>query len=60
MLVLSRRVEQSFWVGEETRITILSIDRGRVKVGIEAPAHVDIQRSELRSDPSRPRNREHA
>ena len=60
MLVLSRRIEQSFWVGEETRITILGIDRGRVKIGIEAPSHVDIQRGELRSDQSSPLSREHA
>lgn len=60
MLVLSRRTGQSFWIGDDVRITILSIDRGRIKVGIEAPAHIDIQRGELRSDQSSPLSREHA
>lgn len=47
MLVLSRRAGQSFWIGEGVRVTVLSIDRGRTKLGIEAPREVGVRRDEL-------------
>ena len=47
MLVLSRRAGQSFWIGEDVRVTVLSIERGRTKLGIEAPREVGVRRDEL-------------
>jgi carbon storage regulator len=48
MLVLSRKPQQSICIGDDICITILRIDRGRVKVGIEAPANVQVDRGEIR------------
>ena len=47
MLVLSRKCSQSVRIGDEVRITIVRMDRGRVRVGIEAPDHVTVWREEL-------------
>ncbi len=47
MLVLSRKLGQSFHVGEDVRITIVKIDRNSVRIGILAPDEVSIQREEI-------------
>ncbi len=47
MLVLSRRLGQSFHVGPDIRVTIVKIDRNSVRVGIEAPGEVPVQREEI-------------
>jgi carbon storage regulator len=47
MLVLSRRDGQEIVVGDDIVIKVLSIDGGRVRVGIEAPMNVQIRRAEL-------------
>ena len=47
MLVLSRKLGQSFHVGPDVRITIVKIDRNSVRIGIHAPDDVSIQREEI-------------
>lgn len=55
MLVLERKTGESIMIGHNIKVTILGVDehvhRGRVgrrvKVGIEAPTDVPINRSEL-------------
>jgi carbon storage regulator len=47
MLVLSRKLGQSFHVGSDVCITIVKIDRNSVRIGIHAPDHVSIQREEI-------------
>ena len=47
MLVLSRKLGQSFHIGSEVSITIVKIDRNSVRIGIHAPDHVSIQREEI-------------
>jgi carbon storage regulator len=47
MLVLSRKLGQSFHVGPEVRVTIVKIDRNAVRIGIEAPDDVSVQREEI-------------
>ena len=37
MLVLSRKLGQSFHVGEGVRITVVKIDNNSVRIGIDAP-----------------------
>jgi carbon storage regulator len=50
MLILSRKLGQSFHVGEGVRITVVKIDNQSIRIGIEAPDDVSIQRSEIAFD----------
>ena len=47
MLVLSRKQNQSLVIGDNIVITILSIDRDQIRLGIEAPREISIMRQEL-------------
>lgn len=47
MLVLSRKLEESIVIGDDIKIKIVSIEKGVVKLGIEAPKNISIVREEL-------------
>jgi carbon storage regulator len=55
MLVLSRKLGQRFQVGEDVRITVVKIDRNSVRIGIEAPDEVSVQREEIAFEVPEPR-----
>lgn len=48
MLVLQRKVGESILIGEETTVTILAVEGGRVRVAVDAPRSISILRSELK------------
>jgi carbon storage regulator len=50
MLVLSRKEGESILVGSDIRITVLRVKGSSVRVGIEAPSHTGILRSEIEFD----------
>jgi len=50
MLVLARKLDESIVIGDDVRVKIISIDKGVVKIGIDAPSDVAILRSELIED----------
>ena len=50
MLVLARKTDESILIGENIRIKVISIDKGVVKLGIDAPSDVTIIRDELARD----------
>ena len=47
MLVLSRKANQSIMIGDDIRLVIVSVDHDHVKVGIDAPRHIPVHRSEV-------------
>ncbi|WP_325200123.1 carbon storage regulator [Oscillibacter sp.] len=47
MLILQRRTGESLVIGEEIRVSVVSIEGGRVRLAISAPPEVAILRSEL-------------
>ena len=47
MLVLSRKLGEKIVIGENICITVVDIDRGKIRLGIEAPRDVPIFRQEL-------------
>lgn len=49
MLVLSRKLGERIYINDNIVITIVEIDRGKVRLGIEAPKDVEILREELRN-----------
>lgn len=48
MLILSRKPDESIVIGDNISIKVISIDRGSVKLGFEAPPNTLILRAELR------------
>ena len=48
MLVLSRKVGERIWIGEEISVTVVRIAGGVVRLGIEAPKGLPVVREELR------------
>ncbi|MGA2253233.1 MAG: carbon storage regulator [Thermoguttaceae bacterium] len=48
MLVLSRKESQRIQVGDSIVLTIVRVNGDRVRVGIEAPAEVQVRRGELK------------
>lgn len=47
MLVLTRRPGESVIIAGDIKITVVSVGPGRVKLGIEAPPHVRVDRQEI-------------
>ena len=47
MLVLSRKAEESMYIGDNIKITVLDIRGGQVRIGITAPDDVKIHREEV-------------
>ncbi len=50
MLILTRRLGESITIGDNVKLTVLSIKGSQVRIGVEAPKDVCIQRSELSMD----------
>ena len=50
MLVLSRKEGEKIVVGNDIVITVVEIGRGRVKIGIQAPRTMGVDRSEVRAN----------
>ena len=48
MLVLSRKVGERIWIGEDISITVVRITGGGVRLGIEAPSEMPVVREELK------------
>ena len=47
MLVLTRKRGQGVVIGDDIRISIVSIDGDRVRVGIDAPKEISVHREEV-------------
>ncbi len=47
MLVLTRRVGESIVIANDVRVTVVALGNGRVKIGIDAPNGVSVDRSEI-------------
>lgn len=47
MLILSRRPGESLHVGDDIKITILSVRGQQIKVGLDVPDHMPVYREEI-------------
>jgi carbon storage regulator len=47
VLVLSRKLGEKIHIGNDITITIVDLDRGKVRVGVEAPREVGVWRKEI-------------
>ena len=55
MLVLSRKLGEKIYINDNICITVVDIDRGKIRLGIEAPRNVPIFRQELVGEPTAPK-----
>ncbi|USK69974.1 carbon storage regulator CsrA [Peribacillus asahii] len=47
MLVLTRKLNESIMIGNDIEITVLAVEGEQIKLGINAPKHIDIHRKEV-------------
>jgi carbon storage regulator len=47
MLVLSRKIGEIITIGSSVKVTVLSFDRGVVRLGIDAPKSIPVHRKEV-------------
>jgi carbon storage regulator len=47
MLILSRRVGESVIIGEDISITVLRVKGNQVRLGVNAPKSIAVQREEI-------------
>ena len=51
MLVISRKTGEEIQIGDSIKITVVNIERGVVRIGIEAPKEINIIRTEIKQAP---------
>ena len=49
MLVLERKLGQKIKIGDDVTVVVLAVSSGQIKIGIEAPRSVTVNRSEIYS-----------
>ena len=47
MLILTRGINETIMIGDDTSITVLGIKSGQVRIGITAPDDVEVHRREV-------------
>lgn len=47
MLVLSRQRDETIMIGDEVEITVVDIRGDKVRLGINAPRHIQVHRKEV-------------
>ena len=50
MLVLTRKLMERLYIGEDICVTVVRLEGGQVRLGIEAPRHIPVVRAELVPD----------
>ncbi len=47
MLILTRSVSQKIRIGDEISVTVFEVTGNQVRIGIDAPKHIAVHRSEI-------------
>lgn len=47
MLIFSRKLDESIIINNNIKITIVSLEDNRVKIGIDAPREIPVHRTEV-------------
>jgi carbon storage regulator len=47
VLILTRRIGETITIGSDIRVTVYAINGGQVRLGIEAPREVAVDREEI-------------
>lgn len=47
MLVLTRRIGESLMIGDDIEVTLISLNNGGIRVGVNAPKDIPVHREEI-------------
>jgi len=47
MLILTRRIQEAIMIGDDVSVMVLSVRGNQVRLGIDAPKHVEVHREEI-------------
>ena len=47
MLILTRKDNESLFIGDDIKITVLGVKGNQVRIGIDAPKDIDVHREEV-------------
>lgn len=47
MLILTRRVNETIKIGDDITLTVFGVNGLQVRIGIDAPKHVEVHREEI-------------
>lgn len=47
MLILTRTIGTSIMIGDDIEVKVLGINGHQIKIGVEAPKHVEVHREEI-------------
>ncbi|PYE30806.1 carbon storage regulator CsrA [Idiomarina fontislapidosi] len=47
MLILTRRNGETLKIGDDISVTVLEVKGNQVRIGVDAPKHVDVHREEI-------------
>src|SRR5215472_616671 len=56
MLVLTRKLMEKLFIGDDICVTVVRLEGGQVRLGIDAPRHVSVVRAELVPERQVPRS----
>ncbi len=48
MLILTRRAGETICIGDDIKVTVLGVKGNQVRLGIDAPMNVEVDRKEIR------------
>ena len=58
MLVLSRKECETIMIGDNIKVTVLKIEGKNIRLGFEAPQHIEIHREEVYNEIQKKKRRE--
>ncbi len=47
MLILTRKENESLFIGDDIEVTVLAIKGNQIRIGIKAPKDIDVHREEV-------------
>ena len=53
MLILTRRIGETIHIGDDVTVTVLGVKGNQVRIGVNAPEDVSVDREEIRDSKAR-------